>query len=1729
LARVLAGDRRLCVTLLVILALSAWHATALAAVSVLHEFLVDPKTPAGGVVRGSDGNFYGATREGGAFNRGTVFRITPSGTITIRHSFNGGPTDGDGPNWGLVEDPGSPGVFYGTTLAGGATNDGTVFKMDAAGAVTVLHSFQYNVTTNGGLPNGGLILASDGKLYGTTYAGGVNGEFGGAGTVFRINTDGTNFTFYSLGGTAGSYPLAGLTQGLDGNFYGTTSNGGSFSNGAVFRVDGSGINAPLHSFNPSEGYVPYASLVEDLASPGTFYGALAFGGPSSQFFCNGGSVFKVTTSGGFSLLHAFDQCVGTAERYPYALVRAGDGTLYGATQSGGAADGGAVFSMTSSGGSYLVVHPLNSATEGSNPVQGLILASDGNLWSTTQYNGPSGRGSVFKVNPAGTGFTAFPFPGTEGNNPLARVIQATDGNFYGTTQFGGTFNQGSVFKMTPAGAVTLLHSFNSADGDGPTAGLIQGTDGNLYGTTETGGSCSSGTLFKLTLAGTLTVLHHFSNGSGEACPLNDGYSPRGDLVQGADGDLYGVTLYGGTSGYGTVFKVNTTGTTYQMLHSFDFSTSSGAYPNGLVQGAAGEFFGTTQSGGASFNGTVFKIGTTPDSLVTLGSFADLPPAAALLRAADGSFYGVSTTSGGGDAAEATPQSLASDSIFRITTNGTPGEGTTITTLYSFPAGFVGLFAPLIQASDGNFYGVTAYDGVNQYGTLFKMTTDGTPGGTTVTTLHEFNPATDGFYPQAALLQASDAKLYGTTFGDPYNGGPKSGGVVFSFDAGLTPPGGGGEGFTATTSINAVGQGVTTTIVISGDDLAQFKFTGTGADSTIDFGPGITIVSMTQSADRKTLTVKIKVAANAPTGLRDIVIRKGSGEGAQTFTLTGALAVNAAPTVTSAGTGADGTGPLLTSSSGVLKSQTVVVKGANFEAPTTIPSNLIVSFSGTGITVNSVGFDGDSQLSVNVDVAGGASTTARKVTVTNPDLGTTTTATAILAMQVAGSDVPVGLAPTATSGTATLPPAPTVTGIAIPPKAATTSPAASIGTAIKIVGTKFSATAANNIVTFAGPANSRVPAQVTSATSTALTVQVPVGATDGPVIVAVSGVQQVPPLINFVVTNPILSSVSVAGGPAAAQRGGAQVTLDLFGAKFQTASVVSLNPSNNLTLGPVSFIDATHLQVRVTAGAGAALGFREVKVTNPDNAFASLPSAFAVNGALVFSIDGDVAAVGTFLPTVNGVTLTLDATSRCTNRTITPTVHALQATFTDPSPPDSLTFTLTSSARPGTATNDDCEPGESVESDFSIGVEAVPPVSSQSVTVGPNGNIYTVNLASWDWGGNVQIDVTDPSGAIVASLSLPVNGVPNGLTKFAADGLTNFEKYRGVYLVAPAPGTTGDLLPENHHRLDATVTGPRNLFVRGRGFAGDPTLQSGQCGVNSLTGAVQPQDPSVPCPAFQLGSAFQAIVPSVLVWDVTASFSADGTTVFPTTSFADPTKPMLDLATVTYDPVNCSGGAACDHTTKLGPRQWNFPTLGFSAFGTCNAFPCQYGKALVLGKALKAYFLDRTYQQGAVGSPAGSFEPTPGPLGAMLAPITTVCDRSTTGSDNGTVQTGECSANGTLLGDVYTPGVFNLASNRMSAMDVNNDGCVELPFVADPLTLSACDPTAPVVPPPSPQATFQQVVRSVTTHELGHAVGINVHTSEVTDLMYQYSINWIRDSHFSGQAGALIQIHNKGQQ
>jgi uncharacterized repeat protein (TIGR03803 family) len=303
----------------------------------------------------------------------------------------------------------------------------------------------------------------------------------------------------------------------------------------------------------------------------------------------------------------------------------------------------------------------------------------------------------------------------------------------------------------PAQTFTLVHGFDFTDGQSPW-GLVQGTDGNLYGVTEHGGAYGYGSIFKSTTLGRLTTLHSFCSG---ACL--DGAYPVGAPIQATDGNFYGVTNGGGAGGRGTAFKLTPNGvltTLYTFCSSGYPVCPDGIGPfAGLVEAANGSFYGTTQLGGANNYGTVFKL-TPSGKLTTLHSFDSTDgsgPLAALVQASDGNLYGTTQQDGVNGVG----------TIFKITLGG---KLTTIYNFCSLSACTDGEYpdAGLIQAADGDLYGTTGGRPGVGYGNVFKITLGGT-----LTTLHDFCSFTncaDGAYPDSPLVQANDGNFYGATSG-----------------------------------------------------------------------------------------------------------------------------------------------------------------------------------------------------------------------------------------------------------------------------------------------------------------------------------------------------------------------------------------------------------------------------------------------------------------------------------------------------------------------------------------------------------------------------------------------------------------------------------------------------------------------------------------------------------------------------------------------------------------------------------------------------------------------------------------------------------------------------------------------------------------------------------------------------------------------------------------------------
>lgn len=413
--------------------------------TTVHSFSgADGANPYAGLVQGLDRNLYGTTTDGGAYGSGNVIQIAPSGEVTSLYDFcaQSNCSDGQFPVSTLVM--GQDGDFYGATQSGGLYNYGSIFKVSTGGVLTTLHSFDI---VDGVSPYGALLLASNGNFYGTTNEAGACTS-GGCGTVFTISPTGKFRTLYNFcmetGCPDGEFPVGGLIEGSDGNFYGTTNAGGNATCagggcGTIYKITPSGVLTTLHLFNNADGAYPPPALVE--VRKGLFYGTTAGGGAHHD-----GTVFAMTANGAFKTVHSFN---GTDGFSPFVLTAGGDGNLYGTTLGGGTND----------------------------------------------------AGTIFKITPRGTLTTVYSFA-QHFYYYLGGLTQGTNGTFYGTTYFGGADDDGTIYSLS-LGLKPFVKVQPSTAKEGATVGILGSNLRDVTSVTFNGTPASfqilSATLIKVTV------------------------------------------------------------------------------------------------------------------------------------------------------------------------------------------------------------------------------------------------------------------------------------------------------------------------------------------------------------------------------------------------------------------------------------------------------------------------------------------------------------------------------------------------------------------------------------------------------------------------------------------------------------------------------------------------------------------------------------------------------------------------------------------------------------------------------------------------------------------------------------------------------------------------------------------------------------------------------------------------------------------------------------------------------------------------------------------------------------------------------------------------------------------------------------------------------------------------------------------------------------------------------
>ncbi len=508
-----------------------------------------------------DGKLYGAAIAGGANSMGVIYEYDPSfDTFTNIYDFAGG-TDGAGPNSTMTV-VGS--LLYGTTTGGGVNGNGTIYEFDPSlGTVSFVASFTEATTGTGDVNI--MTLATDGYLYGTTEHGGANDM----GTLFQFDPAGPSLTtMFTFDGTSGSTPKSGLTLASNGKLYGSTAQGGTGGSGLIFSYDyGIDFMSTRVELNlSSAGAYPEAGATKYY--DGKLYGMTTKGGSFS-----GGVLYEFNPAiNAYNVAYEFGD-VGDGANPAGQLLLHPNGLMYGLTSNGGASNMGTLFSFNPSNSSYTKLRDFDGSNLGARPKGGLTLASDGTIFGMTSAGGTFDQGVIFSYDPGLDAFNRrYDFDGTIGTAPYGEMVEY-NGTFYGLTKYGGNFNDGVLFEYVVGSSFDVYVHFNNVDaafGGEPGGSLVLGNDLIFYGVTSTGGSFDAGTLFSYNPSN-----RAFQKKADFDMGLTGG-KPTCTLVKGFGDRLYGFAPYGGIGGWGSIFEYNTSLQTLEK--KLDFSPATGSSP-----------------------------------------------------------------------------------------------------------------------------------------------------------------------------------------------------------------------------------------------------------------------------------------------------------------------------------------------------------------------------------------------------------------------------------------------------------------------------------------------------------------------------------------------------------------------------------------------------------------------------------------------------------------------------------------------------------------------------------------------------------------------------------------------------------------------------------------------------------------------------------------------------------------------------------------------------------------------------------------------------------------------------------------------------------------------------------------------------------------------------------------------------------------------------------------------
>lgn len=653
----------------------------------------------------ANGKLYGTTSSGGVNNVGVLFEYDPATNVyTKKADFSN--TVGRVPMGTLAL--GANGKLYGLATAGGANNQGTIFEFDPA--TNVLSKKIDLVQANGGAPYGnGLILHSNGKLYGTTPNGGAS-SFG---VLFEYDPATNTYTKkIDFSGTAnGAYPYGNLMITSAGKIFGMTSQGGANNKGTLFEyIIGTNTITKRFDFTTASGSIPYSSLVE--GNNNFIYGVAPVDGSLFEFnpFTN---VFTKKVSFNSSNTGLF----------PYGTPAKGsNGKLYGTTTGGGATGNGVLYEYDITTNTATTKFDFAFAT-GVTTYGGLALASNGNFYGVTYQGGTSsGQGVLYEYNPTTGVYTKKIELGQtlNGSSPLGGLTQAANKKLYGVTYQGGATNEGVLFEVDPVTNVFIKkHEFSYNTGASPEGTLVLAANGNLYGMTSTGGATGDGVLFEFNpTTGAYVVKYNFD--------YDTGAEPNGNLMLASNNKLYGMTPEGGTSGYGVIFEFDPATGVYTKKTEFDNNTVGFGPYDALVEVSNGKFYGLCRDGGLNGNGlgTLFEYDLATNTIAAKVNFTGTNgenPEGGLVKAPNGRLYGVTRRGGA--------YSLGVLFEYNYTTNTyTKRVDFGITSLApSEPV------ASLALSANGKLYGSTVSGGSGAKGVLFEFD----PTSNTLVKKHDF--------------------------------------------------------------------------------------------------------------------------------------------------------------------------------------------------------------------------------------------------------------------------------------------------------------------------------------------------------------------------------------------------------------------------------------------------------------------------------------------------------------------------------------------------------------------------------------------------------------------------------------------------------------------------------------------------------------------------------------------------------------------------------------------------------------------------------------------------------------------------------------------------------------------------------------------------------------------------------------------------------------------------------